>query len=265
VNLVGNAVKFTERGGVEVRVRAPECGAGKTRLRFEVADTGVGIAPEFQGQLFERYFRGDPATSRSQGGTGLGLAISRELVRAMGGEIGLESTPGQGSTFWFEVPAPLAGTVAESAEPGTVQPAPPDAPLEGEVLLVEDNPVNQRIAERMLEKAGFEVTVAASGMEALALVERREFAAIFMDCQMPVMDGYQTTEAIRRLERATRRVPIIAMTASAMKGERERCLAAGMDDYVAKPVDPAELRRVTCKWVGTTAAGTSAAYQATKK
>jgi PAS domain S-box-containing protein len=388
VNLVGNAIKFTERGEVVLRVTRSEQSAGAVLLRFEVSDTGIGIAPEVQPKLFRSFVQADGSTTRRYGGTGLGLAISKRLVALMGGEIGVKSRPGQGSAFWFtarlgrpaETPArPLEATrlvgrrvlivddnatnrailrqqlnhwglrvaaaedgpkallalraaaaskkpyelavldmkmpgmdglalarvirddpaVAETklvmltsfGQAGHAQEAvragvagyltkPVDEadlhdclvevflgegsgarPLvtrhslqearpaqAARVLVAEDNEVNQKVAVRILEKLGCRVDVADNGAEAVAACERTPYAAVFMDGQMPVLDGFEATARIREREAGGRKTPIIAMTASAMQGDRERCLAAGMDDYVSKPVSPeaieAALKRV---------------------
>ncbi|MFZ5446689.1 MAG: Cache 3/Cache 2 fusion domain-containing protein [Myxococcota bacterium] len=241
LNLVANAVKFTERGQVDVALRR----AGG-RVRFSVRDTGPGIAPELRATLFQPFTQGDASTTRRFGGTGLGLSISRKLVELMGGTIGFTSEPGQGSTFFFELPlvegAPLATT--------QTTPQPHRAPHGQRLLLVEDNPVNQRLAVRLLEKLGYHVDVAVNGEEALQVLRGARFDAVLMDCQMPVLDGYEATRRIRAGaagERA-RAVPIIAMTANAMQGDRERVLAVGMSDYLSKPIDVKRLEVVLGRW-----------------
>ena len=390
VNLVGNAVKFTDSGEVMVRARLEEEAGESALVRFEVSDTGIGISPADQGRLFQSFSQADAATTRKHGGTGLGLAISKRLAELMGGTIGVESQPGQGSTFWFtarlgrgvdqRLRAPTApsglpglrvlvvgedvmsraaliaaldsqGTSAATAEGGrqalavlhaaaeagtpfdvvildhdlpdmegvqlaraisedpllagtrlvlltpprmrgdddrgggrapvqafltkpvrrssldrllaTVvsRPSPPAMATSGSdavgeegargrsrVLVAEDNVVNQKVAARTLEKLGYRVDVVANGAEAVEAVARVPYAAVLMDCQMPEMDGYQATRAIRELEEPRSRTPIIAMTAGAMKGDQGRCLAAGMDDYLAKPVKPEELGAVLDRW-----------------
>jgi PAS domain S-box-containing protein len=374
-NLISNAIKFTEAGEVAVRVRRE-----RDQVRFDVADTGIGISRNAIGRLFESFAQADTSTTRRYGGTGLGLTISRQLVELMGGEIGVESTPGSGSTFTFtarlgepSVPRPIrrvrhplpdkvlvvddnatnraiveaylsdvrcvtaasgpealslmhdaaragepfelvvldgqmpgmdgielgqaislapslrgarlvmltsttdrraaareAGighylqkpvrrlrlleTVAEAMgeAPAPVEPAaaPAGGPREGAILVVEDNVVNQRVAEAMLSKRGFEVECANNGREAISMLAVRPYALVFMDCQMPEMDGYAATMAIRSRERGTERLPIVAMTANAMKGDRERCLAAGMDDYLSKPLRPEALEAALERWLG---------------
>ncbi len=247
INLVSNAVKFTERGRVGVSVRRVPSAAG-VRVRVEVNDTGIGISEQALARLFQPFSQADSTTSRKYGGTGLGLTISARLVAMMGGTIGADSVPGSGSTFWFEVPlavadspdpplelrSPAAAAVAreQSGELGEV------APL---VLVAEDNPVNQLLAVRLLDRCGYRADVVNDGRQALAATAKTSYAAVLMDCQMPEMDGYEATAEIRRREPAGQHVPIIAMTAHSMSGDRERCLAAGMDDYVGKPIKPAQL------------------------
>ena len=241
-NLAGNAVKFTARGGVTVQVVCEERTGTEARLRFSVADTGIGIPREKHGAIFEAFVQADGSTTRRYGGTGLGLAISSRLVKLMGGRIWVESEPGAGSTFSFTVPLPLAQAHA-AAHPGPASQQPATAfsrPVR--VLLAEDNPVNQRLAVLLLEKHGHSVAVAANGVEALEAFGRGAFDVILMDVQMPVMDGIECVRAIRERERGTERhIPILAMTAHAMKTDRERCLAAGMDGYVSKPIRVQEL------------------------
>ncbi|GAB4353575.1 MAG: hypothetical protein Kow006_18790 [Gammaproteobacteria bacterium] len=387
-NLVGNALKFTEQGEVVVRCERLANHGDRSRLRFTVSDTGIGLSPNQQRHLFDRFTQADSSTTRLYGGTGLGLAISKQLVEMMGGEIGVESEPGKGSAFWFtldlmdgEAPAlpafsadlrnqrilavddnassrqwlhelltawEIEHAVAADGEEALAQlngavdeqrpyhialidegmngmdgnelgerireqarlsdtrivlltshgqrgeaekahtagfagylskPINPSAlydvllqvagkaPGERELvtrytageqrrfkarlLLVEDNPTNQAVARGMLEKFGVEITLAANGREALQLLERNPYDLVFMDCQMPVMDGYQATRHIRdpKSRVTDHAVPVVAMTANAMQGDRERCLAAGMDDYITKPIDPARLRRVLERWL----------------
>ncbi|MCC6391296.1 MAG: response regulator [Bryobacterales bacterium] len=250
-NLVANAVKFTTQGSVRVTVTTKSM-PGAIELCVAVADTGIGISEEGRKKIFERFYQADPSISRRFGGTGLGLAISREIVDAMGGVISVESALGKGSTFRLLLPLPVAPAAAPA------QSSPCAASTLGEeskpvsILLVEDNPVNQRIAQRLLEKTGHQVVAAPDGESALREWQAKPFDAIFMDCQMPGMDGYTATAEIRRREADGHRIPIIALTAGAMKGERERCLAAGMDDYLTKPIDLAELNRILISWVNST-------------
>jgi len=234
-NLMSNAVKFTPSGKVAVEVSADSSAGQEAVLRVEVTDTGMGIGASRIEALFDPFHQADVSTTRSFGGTGLGLAISKELVELMGGRIGAVSEPGRGSTFWFTARLHTSpGSTAEVPIPADVPPSrKPDLPL---VLVVEDNEVNQIVAQAMLAELGYESEVAVNGFEALESLERGSFVAILMDCQMPVLDGYEATAEIRRREGDTRHTPIIATTAHAREGDRERCLAAGMDDYVAKPV-----------------------------
>jgi signal transduction histidine kinase/ActR/RegA family two-component response regulator len=263
VNLVGNALKFTDRGQVTVRVREEGDESETSQvLRFEVRDTGIGIEPDALARLFQPFAQADGSTTRRFGGTGLGLVISKRLVELMGGQLGVMSEPGEGSVFWFTAPlerstraaleaaggAPPLETGVASAAPVASTPPPSSAPGRGRVLVAEDNPVNQRVAARMLERLGYEVDVASTGKEAVAAFERRPYAAILMDGQMPETDGFEATRLIRARE-TDRHTAIIAVTASAMQGDRERCLAAGMDDYVAKPISPDQLQEVLRRWI----------------
>ncbi|MGI8809322.1 MAG: PAS domain S-box protein [Acidimicrobiales bacterium] len=247
-NLVGNAIKFSDDGEVAVRVHPGEDVGGATRLRFEVTDTGIGIPPDAQRQLFQAFEQVDTSASRRHGGTGLGLAISKQLVEMMGGEIGMESTLGAGSTFWFDVP--LAVASAPPTKAVRLQ-DPIELQVHGDarLLVAEDNPVNQLVAVRMLEKLGFRADVAANGSEAVDALMRIEYAAVLMDCQMPEMDGFEATRAIRRQQSGGRRTPVIAMTAAAAEADRNRCFEADMDDYISKPVRSEDLRIVLARWL----------------
>ena len=260
-NLLGNAVKFTARGQVTLRVRTLGTGPEGSQVRFEVEDTGPGITPETLARLFQPFTQADGSTTRRFGGTGLGLAISRMLTELMGGEIGVESQPGVGSTFWVVLPfgpvTPAAALRAVEPVPApsptpipapAVPAVPPGATGGVRVLLVEDDPLNRYLAERFLAQCGCEVVVAENGREAVDQVGRGAFAMVFMDCLMPVLDGYQATREIRAAEGEGRRLPIVALTANAMSGDREKCLAAGMDDFVSKPVKRADLQRAVTRW-----------------
>ena len=234
LNLLGNALKFTRRGDVKLELRREE-----GFLRFSVRDTGIGIAKTNLKAIFEPFRQADGSTTRQYGGTGLGLSISSKLAGLMGGTIGVESELGSGSCFWFTIP--LVVPVEESV-PGLARSPeePPQGPLR--VLVVEDNIVNQRVATRLLEKRGHSVLVASNGVEAVDLWREGEFDVVLMDVQMPRMSGYEATAAIRELERQNgRSTPIVAVTAHAVSGDRERCLECGMDDYVTKPIRLEEL------------------------
>jgi signal transduction histidine kinase/DNA-binding NarL/FixJ family response regulator len=252
-NLVGNAIKFTEHGEVRINAEAIEVDAASAFIAFTVTDTGIGIPPDKQQHIFEAFAQADSSTTRRFGGTGLGLSIANQLCEMMGGEIAVTSEPGHGSTFRFT--ARFGRQKAEENSAGAPQPsAPPAAGPQGiegaPVLLVEDNPVNLEVAVGMLESFGCTVETAADGKEALERYAGGEFNLIFMDCQMPEMDGFKATAEIRKREaQSGRRVPIVALTASAIEGDREQCLAAGMDDYVAKPFTAEQMRAALATWL----------------
>ena len=249
-NLLSNAVKFTERGSVTLRASSEPGGL----LRFEVEDTGMGIPPEQQPKLFSPFSQVDASTTRRFGGTGLGLAIVRAFAEAMGGTVGLESTPGVGTRVWFRVPLPR--TAAPEERSGRAVTMAPMA-RSGRLLLVEDNVVNQRVAGRMLERLGFTYDLAANGQEALERASRQRYRAVLMDCEMPVMDGYAAARAFRaHADPALRGVPIIGVTAHAMSEDRQRCLDAGMSDYLTKPLKLASLSEILLRWCPAEAAAT---------
>ena len=255
VNLAGNAIKFTDEGEVELAVEMESCDEREAQLLFSVSDTGIGISPEKQRVIFEAFSQADMSTTRLYGGTGLGLTIASRLVELMGGHISVESDPGQGSVFRFslrvglhkEVELPLPGRVphlARTAEQPSLINAMSQAKSRSlNILVAEDNPVNQKLAVRLLEKIGHHVHLVENGQEAVDAVKRRRFDVLLLDIQMPVMGGLAACAAVRDWEKATgaRRVPIIAMTAHAMQGDRERCLEAGMEGYISKPIDLAML------------------------
>jgi signal transduction histidine kinase/CheY-like chemotaxis protein len=244
-NLVSNAVKFTEQGKVLVRVGVDQEQDDGVSLQVAVSDTGIGIPQQAQASLFDPFTQADSSVTRKYGGTGLGLAIVASLVRQMGGAIGMTSAPGAGSTFHFTVelkrPAPASIRVGDAPPPAAAT-APRSgataAPSKYRILLAEDNIINQKVALRQLAKLGFQCDAVANGYEALQALDKVPYDVILMDCQMPEMDGYRATAEIRQRERGNggRPVVIIAMTANAMEGDREKCLAAGMDDYLSKPV-----------------------------
>jgi signal transduction histidine kinase/CheY-like chemotaxis protein len=250
LNLVGNAIKFTTAGSVGIEVSPVD----PDRVRVSVIDTGIGIAAGQLDKLFERFTQGDASITRRYGGTGLGLAISRKLITLMGGEISARSEPGKGSVFWFTLPvrAPLNSStrLAPPVPPPVAQPLPAPPSAGGRLLVVEDNVVNQKVAMRMLVKMGYEVDLAQDGRQALERLAAVRYDAVLMDCQMPQMDGYQATRHIRDPASAVldHDVPVIAMTANAFAEDRERCLEAGMNDFLSKPVDRSTLEQVLQKW-----------------
>ena len=253
LNFVGNAIKFTACGEVVIRAMRLKKGEGQSAwLRFEVQDTGVGIPPEKQAGIFDAFTQADSSVTRQYGGTGLGLAICKRLVELMGGQIGVYSQPGQGSCFWFEVPLPV---IQENApEETTAQPsgsALNSHELDGvRVLLVKDNPVNQKVAIRMLQKLGCVVELAENGQQALEKLERASYDIVLMDMQMPVMDGLTATRLLRQREQQTgHHQVVIALTANAMQTDRELCLEAGMDDYLSKPLTLDALQVMLLRWV----------------
>lgn len=237
-NLADNAIKFTEHGSVVVEITAdPEAGSGD-HIRFSVIDSGIGVAPETLAAIFDRFARTDGSSTKRSIGPGLGLAICRRLVALMDGRLSVESTPGAGSTFSFTLPLKRADLDREAEPVAERTAAPSRMPLHA--LVVEDNVINQTVAVRWLQKSGCTVEVASNGEEAVRRVHERHFDVVFMDCHMPVMDGYEATRRIRSSP-AHARLPIVAMTANVMDGNRERCLAVGMNDYLSKPLDPAAL------------------------
>jgi signal transduction histidine kinase/CheY-like chemotaxis protein len=239
INLVHNAVKFTEKGAVTLRVVCEEKENDQARLRFSVEDSGIGIPGDRLSAIFEKFTQADTSTTRRHGGTGLGLTISKHLVDMMGGVIGVKSLPGEGSTFWVLLPLPFLDeeSFPSEARPDREKRLPNDREtVHARVLVVEDHKVNQKMMEKMLKKLGVSVKVAENGEEAVRGVETEHYDLVFMDCQMPGMDGYEATARIRSLQAPRGDVPVIAMTAHAMAGDREKCLEAGMDDYLAKPV-----------------------------
>jgi len=239
INLLGNAVKFTKTGEVTLRLSTLAVAQGSASVRIEVIDTGIGIEQAALDRLFRAFEQADGSMTRRFGGTGLGLAITRQLVELMGGQVGVTSEPGVGSTFWFDLSLTLVKGQTEHAADWTAPSAgaTPGAGLD--VLLAEDNPVNTAVAVAMLKRDGHRVVVAENGAEALAWLERQRFDVVLMDCHMPEMDGF---EATRQLRARGDRIRIVSLTASVMDDERARCFAVGMDDFLAKPLTVASLR-----------------------
>jgi signal transduction histidine kinase/CheY-like chemotaxis protein/HPt (histidine-containing phosphotransfer) domain-containing protein len=252
-NLLSNAFKFTAAGSVTLRVKQGTHAGEPTDafpLACEVEDTGAGIQPEARGRIFQSFTQAEENTTRRYGGTGLGLFICKRIAEMMGGTIGFDSEPGKGSLFRFQAPFPIAWEQPER-EPAPV----PEARLTGpaasaRLLIVEDHPLNQRVLTGFLAQAGLRAECASGGREALEMCEARPFDLIFMDCHMPGMDGYECTRALRALPSAGKRPAIIGVTADAMAGVRERCIEAGMDDVLTKPILPEELNRALARWLG---------------
>jgi len=251
LNFVGNAIKFTEQGGITLRSKLEQDDAESVVLRFEVEDTGIGIPPEALDRLFTAFEQADSSTTRKFGGTGLGLAINKRLAELMGGGVGVSSTPGAGSTFWFTVRLKkdgaahhhVAGVDAEDAEANLRV-----LHAGRRILLTEDEPVNREVALMMLEDVGLVVDVAENGAEAVERVKQERYDLILMDMQMPVMDGLEATRQVRQLPNGGR-VPIIALTANAFAEDRSACLEAGMNDFTTKPIDPAQLYLALEHWL----------------
>ena len=247
-NLIDNALKFTEEGSVHVRAGYGRDGE-EFVLRFEVCDTGIGLTADQLSGLFEPYAQADSSVAVQYGGTGLGLSIARKLANLMGGDLGCDSTPGSGSMFWFTIRvrdanAPANVPAEEPEKPSRdLPPGPPPAmgPLNGHVLVVEDNDVNQMLIAAYLEQFGLTHDTAANGEEAIRMVQERHYDVVLMDIMMPVMDGLEATKKIRALDGPLASLPIIALTANAMKGDRETYLASGLDGYISKPLSAADL------------------------
>jgi CheY-like chemotaxis protein len=255
-NLLGNAVKFTERGEVVLRVTTAHETDRHVTLRFEVRDTGIGVSEDTQRRLFRPFTQADGSTTRKYGGTGLGLAISKQIVEGMGGQIGVTGTPDAGSIFWF------TGILEKAARPeaAIASPAPPpprpatsglDSPnsTTGHILIVDDVQINRTVALGQLKKLGYRAHTVSNGREAIEALQHTRYDLVLMDCQMPEMDGFQASAEIRRREGLARHTPIIAMTASALAADRGRCLAAGMDGYLSKPVEAHVLKATLDRWL----------------
>ena len=278
-NLVSNALKFTAEGTITLRGAVEREAGTALRIRFEVSDTGIGIPADKQDMIFDAFTQADSSMTRRYGGTGLGLSIARQLCHMMDGDIGVESVVGVGSTFWFTV---LTEHMADAALPDAAAPAtqdartaplpamqpstsphssPPPAAISARrwigpgasavsILLVEDNSANMRVTQALLETLGCRVTPARNGLEAVGIYRANQFDIVLMDCQMPEMDGYEATRAIRQIEGFQgRRTPIVALTAHAMEGSREASLESGMDDQITKPLTMAALTAKLLEWL----------------
>ncbi|MCU1723089.1 response regulator [Pseudomonas sp. 5P_5.1_Bac1] len=245
VNLIGNALKFTEAGRVQVIPRWQILDRQLIWFTCAVRDTGIGIDNSRLETMFVAFQQADSSISRRYGGTGLGLSIARNLAERMGGSLRAESRVGVGSTFTLEMPLTLQARPALLAIANNTT---PDTAEEQPILLVEDNPVNQTVIQAMLRSLGFEVCIAGDGAQAISLVARQPFAAVLMDCRLPIVDGYEATRRIRQMPQG-RDLPIIALTANALQGDRERCLEAGMNDYLTKPFKRNDLQQILQRWL----------------
>ena len=250
INLVSNALKFTRQGEVKVKVDVVNKQEDKVALKVTVSDTGIGISKAAQKTLFNAFTQADGSTTRKYGGTGLGLAIVNQLVEMMDGMLGVDSVEGVGSEFWFTANFPCVDEKLVTAAKPVIERRP--LALNSKVLLVEDNPINQMVAQKMLEKFGLKAKLANNGVEALRCLHDEPFDLVLMDCQMPEMDGFDATREIRRLAIKApneKPLPVVAMTANVMSGDRERCLEVGMDDYIGKPVQREQLESILQKWL----------------
>jgi signal transduction histidine kinase/CheY-like chemotaxis protein len=246
-NLVGNAIKFTHEGGVFIDVKRVDQSADSVKIKVSVHDTGVGIAKEKQEAVFNKFTQADLSTTRKFGGTGLGLSISRQLVEMMGGRIGLTSEPDRGTTFYFVLTLPIVKEPQDESGSEGADGAEPDS-FNAKALVAEDNMVNQMVARKFLSSLGLTVEVVGNGLQAVELLAKDPtFEVVFLDCQMPVMDGYTAAAEIRKLSGSAAGLPIVAMTAHAMTGDREKCIAAGMNEYITKPVKKEMLAHVLHK------------------
>lgn len=249
LNFAGNAVKFTEQGRIDLCVDLLESTPANVLVRFSVRDTGIGIKSSDIGQIFELFHQADDSTSRRYGGSGLGLAIARELARLMGGEVGVDSQPKVGSTFWFTARLPKTGDLSSDLPDESAYEATLIERFAGAaVLVVEDNEINREITGELLAACQFDVDFAEDGLIAVARVAARNYRLILMDMQMPNLNGPDAVRQIRAMPGLSR-VPIIAMTANAFAEDRQRCLDAGMNDFITKPIDPDRLFAVILRWL----------------
>jgi signal transduction histidine kinase/CheY-like chemotaxis protein len=256
LNLAGNGVKFTKSGGVKVKLDCVAEAEESVSVRFSVSDTGIGLPPDSERKLFQPFMQADGSITRKYGGTGLGLSISKRLVEVMGGEIGYSSMPGQGSCFWFTVPFQRASTAkvpaCEVAElpvvvPVSAKPEPAERPG---ILVAEDNATNRKVVGLLLKSLGYSAEYVSNGKDALEAIERSDYSLLLLDCQMPEMDGFETARRIRARERGkSTRSPIVALTAHALPADKQRCLAAGMDDFLCKPVNTSQLSQTLSIWL----------------
>ncbi len=263
LNLLGNAFKFTDTGEISIQVRIIQENGQRRLVQFEVHDSGIGINKKMQKKIFSSFTQADSVTTRKFGGTGLGLSISKQLAELMGGEIGLKSLPGKGSIFWFtawlsqqcdtekNVTKPLPSLASRNISDEAVAETKAQLTQDTYILVVDDNEINQMVAEGILSKLGCQIHTAANGETAIEKLAENKYSMILMDCQMPVMDGFEATRAIREMASVKNNynLPIIAMTANAIQGDREKCLAAGMDDYISKPLTPHDLVAIVYKWL----------------
>jgi signal transduction histidine kinase len=250
MNFLNNAVKFTSRGGITLRCEVSRHEGDIIWLVFSVADTGIGIRPDALGRIFQPFVQAEATTTRRFGGTGLGLAICKRLAEVMGGTVGVESEWGEGSTFRVELPFEqvMADSDAATDSPVEALSIPPLPGSRGRVLVAEDNSINQLMMAEMIRHLGFSVDVVGNGEEAVRAIASFPYDVVLMDCDMPVQSGYEATRTIRQTELINPQLPIIAITASALRGDRERCLEAGMDDFLAKPIRLGDLRTMLGKW-----------------
>ncbi|TPV94598.1 MAG: response regulator [Myxococcales bacterium FL481] len=260
LNLVSNAIKFTAQGGVEISVRVAQADPVEPTIEFRVQDTGIGISQDAQSRIFDSFSQAESSTTRRFGGTGLGLAICKRIAVAMRGDIGVVSEVGRGSTFWVRVPLQIGATVsAGSPVAHGSNPQIPNRRSELRLLVAEDNPVNRKLVQRGLERAGYHVELVHNGEEAVVAMREGSYDLVLMDCQMPVMDGFQATRAIRAQEGDGPRIPIIALTANASDEDRKTCLASGMNGHLAKPIRFEELYRAIDHACGSASDGDSRA------